>query len=91
MGGGVLAFAIILVSMEESQPVVTQVSVLIVSHNSIAALRRCLTALEASKGRETMEILVMDNGSRDGSSTIDSEFTHITHCACRAISAGPRR
>ncbi len=64
--------------MEESQPVVTQVSVLIVSHNSIAALRRCLTALEASKSRDTMEILVMDNGSRDGCATIDSEFHHIT-------------
>lgn len=64
--------------MEESQPVVTQVSVLIVSHNCIEPLRRCLTALEASFGRETMEILVMDNGSRDGSAAIDAEFPHIT-------------
>jgi len=64
--------------MEESQPVVIQVSVLVVSHNCIDALRRCLTALEASAGRETMEILVMDNGSRDGCATIDSEFPGIT-------------
>ena len=64
--------------MEESQPVVTQVSVLVVSHNSITALRRCLTALEASAGRESMEILVMDNGSSDGCATIDSEFPGIT-------------
>ena len=64
--------------MEESQPVGTQVSVLVVSHNCIAALRRCLTALEASAGRETMEILVMDNGSSDGCSAIDSEFPGIT-------------
>ena len=64
--------------MEESQPVVTLVSVLIVSHNCIEPLRRCLTALEASFGRETMEILVMDNGSRDGSAAIDAEFPHIT-------------
>ncbi len=64
--------------MEDSQPVVTQVSVLVVSHNCVDALRRCLTALEASIGRETMEIIVMDNGSRDGGATIDSEFPSIT-------------
>jgi GT2 family glycosyltransferase len=64
--------------MEESQPVVTQVSVLIVSHNTIEPLRRCLAALEASSGRKTMEILVMDNGSRDGCALIDAEFPHIT-------------
>ena len=55
-----------------------EVSVLIVSYNSIAPLRRCLTALEQSTQRETFEVLVVDNGSSDGCETIDSEFTGVT-------------
>ncbi len=64
--------------MEETVAPVIQTSVLIVSRNCEAALRRCLTALEASVGRETFEILVMDNGSRDASSRMDEEFPSIT-------------
>jgi len=65
--------------MEEAvKPVPPQVSVLIYSRNSEAALRRCLSALEASKGRERFEVLVMDNGSRDGSQQIDAEFPGCT-------------
>ncbi|MEP7366509.1 MAG: glycosyltransferase [Acidobacteriota bacterium] len=54
------------------------VTALIVSHNSGEALRRCVAALEASHGREQLEILVVDQGSRDGSATIDEEFPGIT-------------
>jgi GT2 family glycosyltransferase len=66
--------------MEDSQPEAPsiQVSVLIVSHNSVDSLHRALAALEQSKGRETMEILVVDNGSRDGSATIDNDFPGVT-------------
>ncbi len=55
-----------------------EVSVLIVSEDNARALRRCLTALEASAERETFEILVVDNGSQDESPHLDSEFPNVT-------------
>lgn len=66
-------------TMQEPQAEQTplQVSVLIVCHDNAEALRRCLTALEASAGRAAMEILVVDNGSRDGSQSMDSEFPDV--------------
>ncbi len=63
--------------MEESQ-VPPQVSVLIVSHNSAAALRRCLAALEQSAERDKFEVLVIDNASRDESPQLDTEFPNAT-------------
>jgi len=63
--------------MEET-PQPPKVSVLMVSHNSAAPLRRCLEALERSKGRESFEILVVDAGSQDESPTLDSEFPGAT-------------
>lgn len=65
------------VSNQETKPE-PRVTALIVSYNNAAALRRCLAALEQSKNRETIEIIVVDKGSRDGSEAIDSEFPHIT-------------
>jgi glycosyltransferase involved in cell wall biosynthesis len=53
------------------------VSVLIVSHNCAAALRTCLTALESDPDRGQFEVLVVDNGSRDGSQSIDTEFPEV--------------
>ena len=53
-------------------------SVLVVSWNCVDALRRCLTSVRASKGFETVETLVVDAGSRDGSERIDEEFPWIT-------------
>jgi GT2 family glycosyltransferase len=55
-----------------------RVSVVVVVYNSLEPLRRCLHALEQSRGRETFEILVVDNGSRDGSASIDSDFHAVT-------------
>ena len=63
--------------MEESAPQ-PKITVLILSYNSAPALRRCLTALEASQGREQMEIIVVDCGSADESPTVDREFTGVT-------------
>ncbi len=37
-------------------------------------LRRCLQSLENSEGRDTLQIIVVDNGSSDGSASLDSEF-----------------
>jgi GT2 family glycosyltransferase len=63
--------------MEETQTT-PQVSVLIVSYNRAAALRRCLAALEQSAGRETFEIVVVDNGSQDDSVAVIAGFPNVT-------------
>ena len=51
-----------------------RVSVVVVSRNRAALLRRCLESLEKSKGRETLQIVVVDNGSSDGSAHLDTDF-----------------
>jgi N-acetylglucosaminyl-diphospho-decaprenol L-rhamnosyltransferase len=62
--------------MEETQ-ITAQVSVLIVSYNCASALRRCLQSVEASTGRDKLEVLVVDNGSVDGSAEVVSEFPRV--------------
>jgi GT2 family glycosyltransferase len=54
-----------------------RVSVAVVSHNRVELLRRCLASLEHSEGRETFQIIVVDNGSRDGSAELESEFPNL--------------
>ena len=51
-----------------------KVSALVVSYNRKALLRRALEALERSEARDTLEIVVVDNGSTDGSQELESEF-----------------
>ncbi len=63
--------------MEEAQ-IPLQSSVLIVSYNRAAELRRCLAALERSAARETFEIIVIDNGSLDESVSVIAEFPGVT-------------
>lgn len=52
-------------------------SVILLAYNQAPALRRALAALEASEGRETFEILVVDCASSDGSRQIDAEFPSV--------------
>jgi GT2 family glycosyltransferase len=59
------------------EPLGPRVSAVLVSVNQIESLRRALTALERSTDRERLEILVVDLGSEDGSSQIDTEFPAI--------------
>lgn len=40
-------------------------------------LRRCLESLERSSDREKIEILVVENGSRDGSAQLDTDFPNV--------------
>ena len=47
---------------------------MVVSHNRADSLRRCLESIEKSEGRETIQVIVVDNGSRDGSAQLDGEF-----------------
>ena len=63
--------------MEET-PIPLRTSVLVVSYNMAEALRRCLTALDQSTGRETFEILVVDNGSEDDSLAVIESFPRVT-------------
>jgi GT2 family glycosyltransferase len=57
---------------QEKQP--PRVSAVVVSRNRAELLRRCLESLEQSEGRETLQIVVVDNGSADGSAQLDGDF-----------------
>jgi hypothetical protein len=46
----------------------------VVSSNRASRLRRCLESLERSQGREVLQVIVVDNGSRDGSARLDDDF-----------------
>jgi GT2 family glycosyltransferase len=64
--------------MEETQaPSPPKVSAVILSYNTAASLRRCLTALESSSIREQMEIIVVDAASQDESPRLDAEFPNV--------------
>ena len=63
---------------QEEQPPAPKVTALIFSYDSAPALRRCLAALEGSKDRAVIEILVVDCGSHDESPQLDSEFAQVT-------------
>ncbi len=51
-----------------------QVSIVIVSCNRIDQLRAALSALHATAANPALQIIVVDNGSRDGSASLDSDF-----------------
>jgi len=46
----------------------------VVSYNRKALLRRAIEALERSEARDTFEIVVVDNGSSDGSQLLEADF-----------------
>ena len=46
----------------------------VVSHNRAALLRRCLDSLEKADGRTAIQVIVIDNGSTDGSARLASDF-----------------
>ena len=60
----------------EQQPP-PRVTVVVVSRNRAALLRRCLESLEKSEGREKLQIVVVDNGSSDGSERLDTDFPQV--------------
>ncbi len=56
----------------EQAPQTVRVSVVVVSHNRIALLRKCLRRLGSA-----YQVIVADNGSTDGSAQLESEFPHV--------------
>jgi hypothetical protein len=64
-------------SKSEAPPPPPRASVVVVSRNRVKSLRRCLASIEASNGRETLQAIVVDNGSRDGSAHLEDEFPNV--------------
>src|SRR5260370_41036397 len=64
--------------LQEEQAAAPKVTALIFSYDSAPALRRCISALESSYDRSTIEILVVDCGSHDESPQLDTEFAGVT-------------
>jgi GT2 family glycosyltransferase len=56
---------------------VTQVAIVIVSYNTREDLSRCLDSLHASPPAATYEIVVVDNGSTDGSADTVRKFPNV--------------
>jgi GT2 family glycosyltransferase len=65
--------------MEENQEnqAPARVSALIVSHNNAGSLRRTLAAFGPAPENDTLEIILVDNGSSDDCSRMDSEVPGI--------------
>jgi GT2 family glycosyltransferase len=55
-----------------------RVSVILIGYNQAPALRRAIEALERSKDREHLEILLVDSGSSDESSQLDVDYPGIS-------------
>jgi N-acetylglucosaminyl-diphospho-decaprenol L-rhamnosyltransferase len=53
------------------------VSVVVVSRNRADMLRRCLESIEASDARATLQVIVVDNGSNDGSAQVGDDFPNV--------------
>jgi GT2 family glycosyltransferase len=49
----------------------------IVSRNRVEFLRACLDSLEKAQGRPTLQIIVVDNGSTDGSAQLEDDFPNV--------------
>jgi GT2 family glycosyltransferase len=68
--------------MPEQTPIAEEtagprVSAVLVGYNQASQLRRAIEALEHSRDRERLEILMVDCGSQDESSRIDADFPAI--------------
>jgi GT2 family glycosyltransferase len=54
-----------------------KVSVVLVSYNRAELLHRALSSLERSEGRDTIELVAVDNASTDGSTELEPEFPDV--------------
>ncbi len=63
-------------------------SVIIVTWNSLVHLRRCLESLNASHSGVSLEVLVVDNASSDGTVEFLQEHRHDVHVIANAENRG---
>ncbi len=61
----------------EQTPPPPKVTAIVVSHNRAGMLRRCLDALEKSAGRGTIQAIVVENGSSDGSAQLETDYAGV--------------
>ena len=61
----------------EQEAQVPRVSAILVGYNQAPALRRAVQALERSRDRDRLEILVVDCGSQDESTRLDTDYPAI--------------
>ena len=61
----------------EAPPQPPRISLVIVSHNRQEMLRPCLESVERQEDRATLQVIVVDNGSTDGSAQLDSSFPNV--------------
>ena len=61
----------------EQEPQAPRVSAILVAYNQAPALRRAIEALEGSRDRDRLEILVVDCGSSDASAQLDTDFPAV--------------
>jgi glycosyltransferase involved in cell wall biosynthesis len=70
------------------------ISIVVAAHNEERTLRRCLTSLRASVGAPDFEVIVVDNGSTDGTAALAASFpdvrviSHAVRGAVHAKAAG---
>ena len=62
---------------EQERPRPKRVTAVVVSYERAGLLRRCLEALERQEERETIEVLVVENGSRDESTAVLEDFPQV--------------
>jgi GT2 family glycosyltransferase len=62
---------------DESAQIPPRVSVVVVSHDQSAWLRRCLASLYRSDGRDRLQIIVVDIGSSDDIASVAVEFPEV--------------
>ena len=61
----------------KEEPQGPQVSAILLAFNQAPALRKAIEALDRSTARETLEVVVADCGSHDGSQSVDADFPWI--------------
>lgn len=61
----------------EQEKTPPRASVVVVSRNRQELLRACLESIEASRQRERLQVIVVDNGSTDGSASLDDDFPNV--------------